>query len=156
MKKTHTMVMMVIAMVVVMLIAMIAVMFFLPRLLVKDSGLSILRIEHVISKNEVKELTGSLVEVTIRKPMIKKKNLNMVFEETEQGLTPFTETLGYRGLYFSEGMIQYRLELGPEGVRNMTLTDYIGTSLVIYMVQNKDDFMGGIHEKMMNLKTQGR
>ena len=153
MQRTHSMVVMVIGMVVVMLIAMIAAMFFLPRLLVKEDGLSILRVEHVISKNEVKALSGNIVEVTIKKPMIKKKNLNMVFEETERGLTPLTETLGYRGLYFSDGMIQYQLEFGPPSERNMNLTDYIGSKLVIYMVQNKDDFMGGIHEKMMGLKS---
>jgi hypothetical protein len=88
--------------------------------------------------------------------MIKKKNLNFVFEETVRGLTPLTETLGYRGLYFSEGMIQYQLELGPENDRNMTLANYVGSRLVIYMVQNKDELMDGIHDKMMNFKTQGR
>ena len=85
MKKTHSMVVMVVAMVVIMLIAMMVVMFFLPRLLVKEDGLSILRIKHVVAKNEVKELTGSLIEVTIRNPMIKKENLNIVFKETERG-----------------------------------------------------------------------
>ncbi len=53
------MVVMVIGMVVIMLVAMIVVMFFIPRLLVKEEGMSILRIEHVISKNGVKELTGA-------------------------------------------------------------------------------------------------
>ncbi|MEE8314727.1 MAG: hypothetical protein V3R91_10420, partial [Myxococcota bacterium] len=43
------------------------------------------KIEQVVSKNEVKQLTGSLIEVTIRNPMIKKENLNIVFEETERG-----------------------------------------------------------------------
>jgi len=153
MKKTHSMVVMVIAMIVIMFIAMIVVMFFIPRLFVKDGGLSILRIEHVVSKDEVRELTGALIEVTIRKPMIKKKNLNMVFEETERGLAPLTETLGYKGLYFSDGMIQYQLALGSESNRNMTLANYIGSKLVIYMVQNKDELMDGIHEKMMNLPS---
>ncbi len=156
MEKTHSMVVMVIGMVVIMLVAMIVVMFFIPRLLVKEEGVSVLRIEHVISKNEVKELTRALIEVTIRKPMIQKKNLNIVFQETERGLAPLTEILGYRGLYFFDGMIQYQLELGPESDRNMTLTNYIGSRLVIYMVQNKDELMGGIHDRMMNLKTQGR
>ena len=150
------MVVMVIGMVVIMLVAMIVVMFFIPRLLVKEEGVSFLRIEHVISKNEVKELTGTLIEVTIRKPMIKKKNLNIVFEETERGLAPLTEILGYRGLYFSDGMIQYQLALGSESDRKLTLANYIGSKLVIYMVQNKDELMDGIHEKMMNLQTQGR
>ena len=144
MKKTHSMVVMVIGMVVIMLIAMIVVMFSIPRLLVKEEGLSILRIEHVISKNEVKELTGELIEVTIRNKMINKKNLNIVFEETKRGLTPLTEILGYRGLYFSEGMIQYQLELLPESDRNMTIISYIGSRLVIYIVQGTDELMGGV------------
>ena len=144
--------MMVVGMVVVMLIAMIVVMLFIPRLLVKEDGLSILRIEHVVSKNEIKELTGSLIEVTIKKPMIKKENLNIVFEETERGLAPVTDMLGYRGIYFSEGMIQYHLELRPDNNRITTLTDYIGSRLVIYMVQNPDGLMGGVHDKMMNFK----
>jgi hypothetical protein len=156
MKPTHSMVMMVISMIVIMFIAMVVVMFFLPRFLVKDDGLSILRIEHVISKSEVRELTESLMEITIRKPMIKKENLNIAFEETERGLTPFTEILGYRGLYISDGMIRFQLELDPKSNRNLSRTDYIGSKLVIYMVQNKDEFMGGIHDKMMDLKTQGR
>ena len=147
------MVVMVIGMVVIMLVAMIVVMFFIPRLFVKDGGLSILRIEHVVSKDEIRELTEALIEVTIRKPMIKKKNLNIVFEETERGLAPLTEILGYRGLYFSNGMIQYQLELGFESGRNMTLTKYIGSKLVIYMVQNKDELLDGIHDRMMNLKS---
>jgi len=147
------MVVMVIGMVVIMLVAMIVVMFFIPRLFVKDGGLSILRIEHVVSKDEIRELTEALIEVTIRKPMIKKKNLNIVFEETERGLAPLTEILGYRGLYFSNGMIQYQLELGFESGRNMTLTKYIGSKLVIYMVQNKDELLDGIHDRMMNLPS---
>ena len=153
MKKTHSMVVMVVAMVVIMLIAMMVVMFFLPRLLVKEDGLSILRIKHVVAKNEVKELTGSLIEVTVRNPMIKKGNLNIVFEETERGLTPLTEILGYRGLYFSEGMIQYQLALEPDSDRTLTSTKYIGSRLVIYVVQNKDELMDGIHDRMMNLKS---
>ncbi len=154
MKRTHPVVVMVIGMVVIMLLAMIVVMFFLPRLLVNEEGLSILRIEHVISKNEAKELTGELIEVTIRNKVIKKKNLHFVFEETKRGLTPITEILGYRGLYFSEGMIQYQLELRPESDRDMNFTSYIGSRLVIYIVQSTDELMGGVHDKMMNLTSR--
>ena len=86
--------------------------------------------------------------------MIKKENLNIVFEETERGLTPLTEILGYRGLYFSEGMTQYQLALDSDSDGNIALTNYVGSKLVIYMVQNRDELMGGILGKMMNLNLR--